>query len=51
MKTIPKNLTQRKKLSMSLLAGQCIKNVHLTKQKINSIITEQGTALKNCVKS
>ena len=31
-------------------AWQCLQNVHLTKQKINSIITEEGIVLKNCVK-
>ena len=40
VKTIRTNCTQRKKISMSLLAGQCIQNIHLIKQKINSIITE-----------
>ena len=49
--TIPKNRTQSKKLSKSLLAGQCLQNVHLTKQEINSIITEEEIVLKNCVKS
>ena len=49
-KTILKNLTQRKKLSMSLQAGQCLQNVHLIKQKINLIITEEKIVLKNCVK-
>ena len=50
-RTIPKNCTQRKMLSMSLLAGQCLQDVHLIYQKINSIITEEGIVLKNCVKS
>ena len=50
-KTILKNLTQRKKLSMSLQAGQCLQNVHLIKQKINLIITGEKIVLKNCVKS
>ena len=50
-KTIPKNRTQRKKLSMSLLVGQCLQNVHLKKQKINVIITEEEIVLKNCAKS
>ena len=50
IKAIPKSLTQRKKLSMSLLAAQCLQNIHLIKQKINSIITEEGIVLKNCVK-
>ena len=39
---------------MSLLAAQfdeAGQNVHLTKQKINPIITEEGIVLKNCVKS
>ena len=30
-----KNLTQRKKLDMSLLVGQCLQDVHLIKKKIN----------------
>ena len=54
VKTISKNHTQRKKLLMSLLAAQfdeAGQNVHLTKQKINPIITEEGIVLKNCVKS
>ena len=51
VKTISKNHTQIKKLRMSLLAGQCLQNVHLTKQNINLIITEEGTVLKNFVKS
>ena len=50
VKTISKNHTQRKKRHMNLLAGQCLQNDHLTKQKINSIITEEGIVLKNCVK-
>ena len=54
IKTTLKNHTQRKKLLMSLLAGQFDEsgqNVHLTKQKINLIITEEGIVLKSCVKS
>ena len=47
---ISKNHTQRKKPDMSLLAGRCLQNVHLTKQKINSAITEDKIALKNSVK-
>ena len=35
---------------MSFLAGQCLQNVHLMLQKINSIITEEGIVLKNCKK-
>ena len=42
-----KNLTQRKKLDMSLLVGQCLQDVHLMKKKINLIMTED----KNFVKS
>ena len=41
MKTIPKNLIQRKKLSMSLLVGQCLQDVHLMKKKISLSITEE----------
>ena len=41
VKTIPKNLTQRKKLDISLLVGQCLQDAHLIKQKINFIITEE----------
>ena len=48
---ILKNLTQRKKLDMSLLVGQCLQDVHLMKKKINLIITEEKIALKNCVKT
>ena len=51
VKTIPKNLTQRKKLDMSLLVGQCLQDVHLIKKKINLIITEEKILLKNYVKS
>ena len=50
VKTIPKNRTWKKKAGMSLQAGQCLQNVHLIKQKINLIITEEGIVLKNCVK-
>ena len=35
LKTTPKNLTQRKKLDMSLLVGQCLQDVYLIKKKIN----------------
>ena len=48
---ISKNLTQRKNLSMSLLVGQCLQNVHLMKKKINLIIGEENIVLKNYVKS
>ena len=47
----PEILTQRKKLCMSLLVGQCLQDVHLMKKKINLIITEAKIVLKNCVKS
>ena len=47
----PKNLTQRKKLDMSFLVGQCLQDVNLIKKKINLIITEEKIVLKNCVKS
>ena len=46
-----KNLTQRKKLDISLLVGQCLQDVHLIKKKINLIIAEEKIALKNYVKS
>ena len=42
---------REKKLSMSVLAGQCLQNVYLKKKKINLIITEEKIVLKNCVKS
>ena len=45
------NLTQSKKLDMSLLVGKCLQNVHLIKKKINLIITEEKIVLKNYVKS
>ena len=48
------NLTQRKRLYMSLLVGQCLQVVHLMKRKINLIITEKTIEkifLKNYVKS
>ena len=48
---ISKNLTQKKKLSMSLLVGQYLQNVHLMKKKINLIIVEEKIVLKNYVKS
>ena len=51
VKIIPKNLTQRKKLYMSLLVGQCLQVVHLMKKKINLIITKEKIVLKNYVKS
>ena len=48
---ISKNVTQRKKLNMSLLVVQCFENVHLVKKKIKLIITEKKIVLKSCVKS
>ena len=30
--------------------GQCLRNVHLTKKKINSIIAQEEIVFKNCVK-
>ena len=48
---IPKNPTQRKKLDMSLLIGQCLQDVHLMKKKINLNITKEKIVLKNYVKS
>ena len=48
---ISQNRTQRKKLGMSIRAGQSLRKVHLIKKKINSIITEEGIVLTNCVKS
>ena len=50
VKIILKNLTQRKKLDMNLLVGQCLQDVHLIKKKINLIITEEQFVLKNYVK-
>ena len=48
---ISQNRTQRKKLGMSIRAGQSLRKVHLIKKEINSIITEEGIVLTNCVKS
>ena len=48
---ICQNLTQRTKLDMSLLVGQCLQNVHLMKKKVNLIIIEEKIVLKNYVKS
>ena len=48
---ISQNRTQRKKLGMSIRAEQSLRKVHLIKKKINSIITEEGIVLTNCVKS
>ena len=35
---------------MNPLVSQCLKNVHLMKNKINLIITEEKIVLKNYVK-
>ena len=43
---ILKNHTQREKLNMSLMVGQCLQDVHLIKKKINLIIT--GEKLREC---
>ena len=40
-KIIPNNLTQRKRLYMGLLVGECLQVVHSMKKKINLIITEK----------
>ena len=48
---ISQNRTQRKKLGMSIRAGQSLQKVHSIKKKINSIIKEEGIVLTNCVKS
>ena len=47
----PENLTQKKKLYMSLLVGQCLQVVHLMKKKINLVITGEKIVLENYVKS
>ena len=47
----PEKSYTEKKPGMSLQTGQCLQYVHLIHQKINSIITEEGIVLKNCVKS
>ena len=47
----PEKSYTEKKPDMSLQAGQCLQNVHLTKKKINLIITKGKTALTNCVES
>ena len=50
VETTLKNLIQKKKLDMGLLVGQCLKDVHLIKKKINLIITEENVVLKYDVK-
>ena len=49
VKIIPKKLTQRKRLYMSLLVGQCLQVAHLMKKK-NLIITEEKIVLKKLCK-
>ena len=51
VETTLKNLIQKKKLDMGLLVGQCLKDVHLIKKKINLIITEEKVVLKYDVKN
>ena len=38
---ILKNLTERKKLNMLFLGGQCLQDVHLIKKKISLIIAAE----------
>ena len=40
VKTTPRNLTQKKKLDMTLLVYQCLQDVHLIKKK-NLVIIEE----------
>ena len=47
----PEKLTQRKKLDISLLVGQCLQDLHFMKKKTNLIITAEKIVLKNLVKS
>ena len=49
VKIIPKKLTQRKRLYMSLLVGECLQVAHLMKKK-NFIITEEKIVLKKLCK-
>ena len=51
VKTTQKNLTQKKKLDMSLLVAHYIQDVHLIKKKINLIIVAEKIVLKNYVKN
>ena len=46
-----KILYRKKKVDMSLLVGQCLQDVHLIKEKINLIITEEKIVLKIYVKN
>ena len=47
----PEKSYTEKKLDMSLLVGQCLQDVHLIKEKINLIITEEKIVLKIYVKN
>ena len=51
VKTTLKNLKQKKQLGMSILAGQCLKNVPLMKKEINLITIEEKIVLKYYVKN
>ena len=46
-----KNHTHRKKLDMSLQAGQCLQDIPLDKEQNKLIIAEEKIVLTNCVKS
>ena len=50
LKIIQKNSTQRKKVSMSIQAGQSFQNLHLVGQKIKLIFIEELIVLKSGVK-
>ena len=47
---ISKNHIPKKRPNMNLLFGQCLQIVHLMKKKINLIIAEEKTVLKNYAK-
>ena len=46
-----KNLIQRKKLGIHLLATHCLQIIHLIQQKINLIVTEGKTVWKGFVRT
>ena len=48
---IPEKSYTEKKLDVSLLAGQCLQDVHLIKMKINLIIAKEKIVLKKYVKN
>ena len=50
VKTILKNLIQRKKTSMKLQVGLCLQSVRLIMKKAELIITEEQIVLKRGVK-